>query len=838
MHEKSGLALALFAFLLTPLYGACDQMARVTAEPEPFVSNDPLFSYDSSTPLYPGEWHLVNQAPSSIQYPASTAPNGHNTAAATIQNYGLDMNVSPAWSRGYTGKGVIIGILDDGLEFSHPDLSIERELSAGFDSNGLVPGQDGSHSKDSDSHGTTVAGMAAAIGGNGIGVSGSAPHATVASEKVNNFTSIDDYHMHSHAIFWQAGLGWKDQMTTSEIMGLTSLLSAPIISIKNSSSKTALFKYPPRFPESYAAFARTAANGMLFAQAAGNCRRTRQQDVNVNLETTNPYVIGVAAAGSPGNFALYSSFGAAVSTSVLSESANWAVAGIPGDRAYANGFGVSSTDRLGSLGTNYQGNTASVFLPDISDLDYTGQFDGTSAATPILSGILALAKQANQNLNARMAKHLLARTSRVIDPNDKSDSSTWRFGKSRQSGWQKNKAGIRFNPNYGFGLANASALVEDALKSAYVTTETFHSSGLKNVNRAIPPSNAEGISSSIRVKVPPSKKQKLEGVEVYLKISGGDRSEWQVILEKEGTSSRLWTASNEIPNLPENPMFGDSTPSEGIDHAFLSNAFWGEDPDGVWKLYISNPSGTQNATIEQWGLVLHMGDIKYDVPGETILPRNTGTLGFSKNRKSSKFVIRKGNALRLAGNALVNGGRVQVDGRLEPLRMFEVSKLDTTMSSVTETLSYSRGVQVLISGGTLSGTGRIIAPVGVDGVGGVYNLAGTVRPGTARIGGTLHIGKSESSSTSYSQTNGLLAIDVLSTKNLGKLIVHGTASLGGTLYVTTQEKFAVQKGTRLRNVVRAEAINGEFSKVVSQIPGTRLHWKPIYGRNCVDLVAE
>ncbi len=32
------------------------------------------------------------------------------------------MNVKPAWQKGYTGKGVVVSILDDGIEKDHPDL--------------------------------------------------------------------------------------------------------------------------------------------------------------------------------------------------------------------------------------------------------------------------------------------------------------------------------------------------------------------------------------------------------------------------------------------------------------------------------------------------------------------------------------------------------------------------------------------------------------------------------------------------------------------------------------------------------------------------------------------
>ena len=33
------------------------------------------------------------------------------------------MNVLPAWRKGYTGKGVVVSILDDGIEKNHPDLA-------------------------------------------------------------------------------------------------------------------------------------------------------------------------------------------------------------------------------------------------------------------------------------------------------------------------------------------------------------------------------------------------------------------------------------------------------------------------------------------------------------------------------------------------------------------------------------------------------------------------------------------------------------------------------------------------------------------------------------------
>jgi subtilisin family serine protease len=37
-------------------------------------------------------------------------------------DHNLDHNVKAAWDMGYTGKGIVVTILDDGLERTHPDI--------------------------------------------------------------------------------------------------------------------------------------------------------------------------------------------------------------------------------------------------------------------------------------------------------------------------------------------------------------------------------------------------------------------------------------------------------------------------------------------------------------------------------------------------------------------------------------------------------------------------------------------------------------------------------------------------------------------------------------------
>lgn len=76
----------------------------------------------------------------------------------------------------------------------------------------------------------------------------------------------------------------------------------------------------------------------------------------------------------------------------------------------------------------------------------TEHHTGTSASAPIAAAILALALEANPNLNWRDMQHLLVRTSRK------------RLLKSTD--WQVNSLGRDYSHRYGYGLIDAGALVE------------------------------------------------------------------------------------------------------------------------------------------------------------------------------------------------------------------------------------------------------------------------------------------------------------------------------------------------------------------------------------------
>lgn len=127
------------------------------------------------------------------------------------RQWGLrQINAPGAWSRGARGKGVTIGVVDSGVDLGHPDL--RAKLLPGVDlvrkANGLSgPGCPGP--QDENGHGTHVAGIAAAITNNGIGVAGTAPGARILPVRVLDKTGSGDTNTVDAGIRWAAAHGAK-----------------------------------------------------------------------------------------------------------------------------------------------------------------------------------------------------------------------------------------------------------------------------------------------------------------------------------------------------------------------------------------------------------------------------------------------------------------------------------------------------------------------------------------------------------------------------------------------------------------------------------------------------
>lgn len=124
-----------------------------------------------------------------IQYPANTAPSDTYIS----KQWNLEkIQAEQAWAIS-DGTGVIVAVVDTGVDSNHPDLKSKLIYYSDADfiePNGKCTGkkeqrictQDGA--QDENGHGTHVAGIAAASTNNGIGIAGVAPGAKILPVRV------------------------------------------------------------------------------------------------------------------------------------------------------------------------------------------------------------------------------------------------------------------------------------------------------------------------------------------------------------------------------------------------------------------------------------------------------------------------------------------------------------------------------------------------------------------------------------------------------------------------------------------------------------------------------
>lgn len=118
--------------------------------------------------LYDIQWHL------------------HNVSTPAV-----NVNAEGAWDMGYTGAGVTIAIVDDGLDFNHPDLAANFDAVSSWNVNfntndvGPINGND---------HGTAAGGLAAAApdGTCGVGVAYNAKLAGIVLLQKDKLTDAEE----------------------------------------------------------------------------------------------------------------------------------------------------------------------------------------------------------------------------------------------------------------------------------------------------------------------------------------------------------------------------------------------------------------------------------------------------------------------------------------------------------------------------------------------------------------------------------------------------------------------------------------------------------------------
>ncbi|MCL4185271.1 MAG: S8 family serine peptidase [Burkholderiaceae bacterium] len=310
---------------------------------------------------------------------------------------GEDVRAVLAWIlQPAKGGSVRVAIVDDAIETVHEDLApnlaawLDYRPGAGAGSAPLPCEQD-------DDHGTKVAGIVLARDDNAAGGAGVAPRAQLGAYNplsTNTNADIADALARDSAITGVYNNSWG-----SPDNGLLHAADASFVAAvrrgidQGRGGRGSVYVFP-------------AGNGGCYMVGPGGCAF----DDNANFDGyVNQFgVIAACAVDDQGKAPVYAEPGANVL--VCGPSGNQGRPAIT-TTAPANGYA------------------------DVS---------GTSASTPMVSGVVALMLQERPDLTWRDVRLILARSARRNDPGD--------------AGWVTSP-GLPFNPKYGFGVADAEQAV-------------------------------------------------------------------------------------------------------------------------------------------------------------------------------------------------------------------------------------------------------------------------------------------------------------------------------------------------------------------------------------------
>ncbi len=481
-------------------------------------------------PLYSSQWHL------------------NNTAVG-----GVDINVLPAWTDGSTGSGVTIAVVDNGLQYTHPDLSAQYVPSASWDFNG----GDSNPMPDpvnGDLHGTAAAGIAAANNdGSKCGV-GVAYDAGLSGLRLTAGPTTDameasalNYAMATNFIYSNS---WGPADDAATLQGPGPLTLAALQNGVNNGrgGKGSIYVW-------------AAGNGGVYHPVTG---ASVGDNVNYDGYANSRFAIAVGAVDDTGVRSNYSEPGAALL--VTAPSSGGEGSGRPG---------ITTTDLMGADGFNTTSGSAGDCVTDFgSAANFT--LRGTSSSASIVSGVVALMLQANPNLGWRDVQHILAKT-------------------AVETGGEPfaiNGAGLHVNHKYGFGLVDAGAAVAMAKTWTNVGTLATFSSGTISVNQEIPdnPDPNPGVTSNFVV----NQNIKLEHVEVVLNATHLYRGDLKVVL----------TAPSGIQSILADTHSND----DGDNYTawkFMTVRDWDESSLGTWSLKVFDTRSADVGTFTSWQLNLY-----------------------------------------------------------------------------------------------------------------------------------------------------------------------------------------------------------------------------------------
>ena len=341
-----------------------------------------------------------------------------NTNPLAGDQWHLDLlgDMDAVWAD-YTGNGVVVAVYDDGMDTDHEDLvgNYDESLELTF--------PDGEFNGFNDGHGTAVGGLIGAAN-NDIGGVGVAYDVTLVSVDFLNDAA-------SNAAYESAVNGMANFDIINQSYGYTANFDRGLSFAENGTFGSYDFDL------SYeAALTGRGGLGTIMVKAVGNDANNPTAAAfgllgNAQGDSTNNwhFVVAVGALNPDGTVASYSNYGANLLVSA--------------------GAGSVTTDLSGGDG----------YDPS----NYTETFGGTSAATPVVSGVIALMLEANPDLTLPEIQMILAVSASMTGSDYGDSASGFEVDEWRTIGdgtW--NGGGMTYNASYGFGAVDAHAAVRMA----------------------------------------------------------------------------------------------------------------------------------------------------------------------------------------------------------------------------------------------------------------------------------------------------------------------------------------------------------------------------------------
>lgn len=487
-----------------------EKAKRYSEEDDAIAWNDPSYKY---------QWYIKN--------------TGQTAGPAAF-----DSNIEPVWKRGITGKGVVLSVLDDGMDHTHPELKDNYDPKASTDLNGHKPDPFPNDSDPYNAHGTKCSGTIAAKANDSLCGVGIAYNSNIGAIRMLDGKATDGLEANAlsfrkdHIDIYSCSWGPKDNGQTFGRPGKLGRIALQQGAMYGRKGK-----------------------GSLFIWATGN-GGVQHDDCNADGYVNSIYTLGIGSTNEHGVSTYY------------------------GERCSAM-FAVTYCSGRHSSGFSKKDPRANVITTYLHH-QCTDHFVGTSSAAPLAAGIFALVLEANPNITWRDLQHLVFNTTMKTSPND--------------LGWFKNGAGKEYNHKFGFGVLNADKLVEAALKWAHVPTQRSCHFRLQFHNGNIPSRQHFKLSFKTDACQSCKKKEKdgkcknaifkLEHVVVNVTLKHRRRGDLSIqLISPSGTVSNL---------LHQRPYDGSSSGLKGW--TFMTVYNWGENPSGTWKLIFTDNNNTNSFT--------------------------------------------------------------------------------------------------------------------------------------------------------------------------------------------------------------------------------------------------